>query len=104
MLVLTSTFNSSTHPPFATDAFLKCPKSLLIKVFIVFAISISLKKKKKQHKQPLMPWQGGQVGWSIVLMHQGCRFGPWSGHIQESTNEGMDKWNKLMFLSLGRPL
>ena len=33
--------------------------------------------------------------------HQGCRFDLWSGHVQESTNECIHKWNnKLMCLSL----
>ena len=38
-------------------------------------------------------------------MHQGCGFDPQSGHIQESMNERINKWdNKSMFLSLSLPL
>ena len=32
-------------------------------------------------------------GWSIVPVSQGCDFDPQSGHIQESTNECISKWN-----------
>ena len=44
----------------------------------------------------------GQLSWqSIILMHQGCGFDPWSGHRQEATNEYINKWNtKWMFLFL----
>ena len=31
---------------------------------------------------------------SVILIHQGCRLDPWSGPIQESTNECINKWNK----------
>ena len=37
------------------------------------------------------PGLGSSVGWSIFLMHQGCRFNPWVGHIQESTNGCMNR-------------
>ena len=40
------------------------------------------------------------AGWSIVLMRQGCVFDPWSGHVQESVNECINKWiNKSLSLS-----
>ena len=43
------------------------------------------------------------AGYSIILIHQGCRFDPQSGYIQESTNECINKWNdKPMFLPLSR--
>ena len=46
-------------------------------------------------------WPGGSVGQSILLILQGCGFGPQSGYIQESTNEYVSKWNnKSMFLFL----
>ena len=44
-------------------------------------------------KIDLWPWLGGSVGWSIVPVCQSCRFDPQSGHIQEMTNECIDKWN-----------
>lgn len=28
---------------------------------------------------------GGSIGQSTILMHQGCRFSLWSGHMQEAT-------------------
>ena len=52
------------------------------------------------------PWSPGWVvQWSEPLppppIRQGCGFDPQSGHIQESTNECISKWNnKSMFLSL----
>ena len=52
-------------------------------------------------KKQLEPWPGGSVGWSDVPIRQGCVFDPWSGHIQESTSEYVDKSsNKSMSLSL----
>ena len=43
------------------------------------------------------------LAWQLrepALTHQGCGSHPCSGHIQESTNKGISKWNnKLMFLS-----
>ena len=39
------------------------------------------------------PWRSSSVGWRVFLMRQGCRFDPQSGHMQESTNECIDKWN-----------
>ena len=45
----------------------------------------------------LHSWPGSSVGWSLVLISQGC--GSW--YIQEATNEFISKWNnKSMFLSL----
>lgn len=43
--------------------------------------------KSKEEKKNLGPWPGSSVVWSILLIRQGCRFDPLSGHIQESTNE-----------------
>lgn len=40
------------------------------------------------------------VGCSLFSICQDCRFHPWSGYIQGSTNECISKWNKLIFLSL----
>ena len=49
----------------------------------------------------LLPCQGSSVGQSIIPIYQGCMVNCHSGHIQESTNEYINKWNnKLMFLSL----
>ena len=48
------------------------------------------------------------AGWLSCLQHcppdrQGCGFDPWSGHIQEATNEYINKWNnKSMSLSLNQ--
>ena len=39
------------------------------------------------------PWLGGSVGQSIILICQGFRFNPWSGHMQDSTNECSNGWN-----------
>ena len=48
-----------------------------------------------------LPWPGSSTGWSVILMRQGCVFHPWSGHMQESTNECINKWNsRSMSLSL----
>ena len=47
-----------------------------------------------------LPWLETHVV-GVSLMHQGCRFDPWSGHIQESVNECTNKWNnKAVSLSL----
>ena len=49
----------------------------------------------------ILPWPDSSVGYSIILMHQSCRFNPWSGHLEESTNECISKWNNtLIFLTL----
>ena len=37
-------------------------------------------------------WAAQLIG-AIILMHQGCRFNPCSGHIQESTSELISEWN-----------
>ena len=50
-------------------------------------------------KSSHLPWPGGSVGWSAVPYtknivdsipgkgtYVGCKFGPWSGHVQEATN------------------
>ena len=51
------------------------------------------------------PWPGRSVGWSVIPIHQECGFDPQSGHIQESTNECINKQdnNKSIFLSLFHP-
>ena len=48
-----------------------------------------------------LPWPGSSVGWSIIPICQSCGFDPQSGHIQETTSEGMNKWdnNRHFFLS-----
>ena len=38
-------------------------------------------------------WLGSSAGSSVLLIGQLCRFDPWSGYVQESTNECIDKWN-----------
>ena len=44
---------------------------------------------------------GSSAGWSTVPTHQGCGFGPCSGHIRDTTNECISDWNnESMFLSL----
>lgn len=41
------------------------------------------------------------VGWSFIQKRQHCWVHPWSGHIQELTNECINGWtNKSLFLSL----
>ena len=46
-------------------------------------------------------WQGSSVGFTTILLCQGCGFDPWSEHMQESTNESINKWNnKPLSLSL----
>ena len=51
------------------------------------------------------PWLGCSVGQNVIPIHQGCEFIPRSGHIQESTNECINKWNnKSMFLSFSLKL
>ena len=41
-------------------------------------------------------WLGRSVGWSTILLCQGCGFDPRSGHMQESTNECINKWNNIL--------
>ena len=48
------------------------------------------------------PWPGGSVGYSIVLMCQGCRFSSWLEHMQEAINEGMDKLEQQINVSLSQ--
>ena len=48
----------------------------------------------------MCPWLSSSAGYSIVLIRQGCGFDPPSGHIQETTNEHMGRWNNRLFLSL----
>ena len=49
-------------------------------------------------------WLGSSVGQSRVPMYQGCGFYPWSGHIQESTNECLSKRTTNQCFSLSPPL
>ena len=44
-------------------------------------------------KAVVQPWPCSSVASSVVHIHQSCGFDPWSGHIQESTNEFINKWN-----------
>ena len=47
------------------------------------------------------PLAMSSVNWSVILMRQGFEFKPRSGHVEEATNECINKWNNtLMFLSL----
>ena len=46
---------------------------------------------KEVLKASIAPWPGSSVGQSIAAIHQGCRFDPWSGHMQESVDESMHK-------------
>ena len=63
-------------------------------------LKIGLKKTQNQ-KKPVLPWQENSVGYSIDPICQGCGFNSMSGHMQEATNEGINKWNnKSMSLSL----
>ena len=49
----------------------------------------------------LWPWLGGSVGQSVIPTCQGGGFDSPSQHIQESTNECINKWNnRRVFLSL----
>lgn len=46
-----------------------------------------------------------QLGWSLVLVCQGCRFDHRSGYMQKSTGEYMNGWsNRSMFLFLSLSL
>ena len=36
-------------------------------------------------------WLDCSVGYSVISINQCCRFNPWTGHIQESTNECINK-------------
>ena len=52
-----------------------------------------------------MPWRASLVRSSSQYAE--CKLDPWSGNIQESTNECINKWNKktlFLSLSLSRPL
>ena len=44
-------------------------------------------------RSKILPWAGSSVGWSVILMHSGCGFDPWSGYIQGSTDKCISKWN-----------
>ena len=56
-------------------------------------------------RMSLQPWLGSSVGWSVIRIQQGCGFNLRSGHIQESTNECIKKWNnKLMSVCLSLSL
>ena len=49
----------------------------------------------------MSPGQVTQLVKSIHPICQGCRFDSWSGHMEESISECINKWNnKSMFLSL----
>ena len=37
------------------------------------------------------PWLDSSVGWSVIPMCQRCGLDPWPKHIQESTNECINK-------------
>ena len=51
------------------------------------------------------PWLDSSVGQSFIPILQGCRFDPWSGHTQKSTNEYINEQNNnSMFLSFSFPL
>ena len=50
-------------------------------------------KEENISKRFLKAWLGSSVGQRVV-MWRSCRFYPWSGHIQESSNEHINKWNK----------
>ena len=45
------------------------------------------------YKSTEEPRLGRSVGWTIVMICKGCGFDPWSGHIQEATNECISNWN-----------
>ena len=47
-----------------------------------------------------VPWPGSSVGQRVIPIRQRGRFDSWSGHMQESSNECLGKWNsKLISLS-----
>ena len=59
------------------------------------------------HSQPFKNIHDSGPGWvahwvrALSRLHQGCGFNPQSGHIRESTNECINKWNnKLISASL----
>ena len=62
----------------------------------------------RPHKSEFNYWESDiGPGWvpqfiRIVLINQGCGFDPWSGHLKESINECINKWN--INLSLFPPL
>ena len=49
--------------------------------------------EKRGIKNGGQPWLDSSVDQSIVPIRQGSGFHPWSGHIQESTNGCINKWN-----------
>ena len=52
-------------------------------------------------KDEAVPWRGTSVGYSVILICEGCGFDAQSGHVQEPTKTCINKGNsKLMFLSL----
>ena len=60
---------------------------------------VHLPPKSLLHKNlPGLALVGSSVGYSIIPIHQGCRFNPQSGHIVEATNECIKKWNNMPWL------
>ena len=47
-----------------------------------------------------MALAGSSVDWSTIPIHQGGGLHPWSGHIQEATNERINKWDNRVDISL----
>ena len=77
-----------------------CGLVLLLGLRVVLVIAVvACDLKEFSHESGT--WPGSSVGSNVILMRQGCGFDPWSGHIQESTNECVYEWNnKSMSLSL----
>ena len=48
---------------------------------------LSFPKRTLDSKEHILPWPCGSVGWSIVPVHRGCGFNPWSGHIHTRINQ-----------------
>lgn len=44
-------------------------------------------------KISFLPWPDSSVGWSVIPTHQGYRSSPWPGHIEETSNECLNKWS-----------
>ena len=56
-------------------------------------------------KKSFLPGLGGSAGWSVVQILQGWGFDLCSGHMQESTNECINKWsNKAIYFSLSKSI
>ena len=63
-------------------------KSILFLFFMFFFTVIQIQLcPLRVFQKKVLPWPSRLVGYSIVLICQGCGYDPWSGHIQELTNK-----------------